>query len=70
MQDDCRAGQWLARDAIVTRFDEFGLTERKAGSALARMVEAGVVDSLTAKQYGDRGRDVTRFRIKQKASDK
>ena len=70
MQDERRSGQWLTRDAIVKRFDEFGLTERGPVVALARVVETGVVESATGKQYGERGRNVTRFRLQQEASDK
>jgi hypothetical protein len=63
LQDERRHGKWLTKDSIVTRFDEFGLSERKAGTALERLAEDGVIEKdATGKQYGDKGRPVTRYR--------
>ena len=46
----------------MTRWDS---TERRAGNALARMVETGAVEQETSKQYGETGRMVTRYRLKE-----
>jgi predicted ArsR family transcriptional regulator len=50
-------------DGIARRRAEYGLSERAARSALARLVKAGSMVASDERQYGDRGRMVTRFRL-------
>jgi hypothetical protein len=56
-------GKGATEDAIARRRSEYGLSERAARSALARLAKSGAVVAKDERQYGEKGRMVTRFRM-------
>lgn len=59
MGSDCHSERAITRDW----FEEHGLGERKARGALSRLVSAGVLVREYRRQYGDKGRLVTMYRL-------
>jgi hypothetical protein len=56
------AAAGLTERAIRDRRGEYGLAERAASSALARLVKRGAIAANVERQYGSKGRLVERFR--------
>lgn len=54
---------WQTERAICDRRGEFGLSERTAKAALARLGEKKRLAVERTRQYGDKGRDVTRYKL-------